>query len=166
MAKEATEESGQGILDDMGEQSEQDLPEREISKAVANDQIQKLLEYYRIKLENIELEDGPAAVQTLVNDLNDACADKLLEVQDHPNGRGIQVVQNLQYPVGKVEKLVFGGKIATAKIAMDTAGKNKMHTKMFVFMASLSRVQVATLMELEGGDITIFDRLTQIFSMV
>lgn len=134
-----------------------------ISEESARAQFNIFMEYYGLSIEDIEIEDGVEAVNTLVNGLIRAIQAGNLEVMEDENG--FRVRQVLVRPLEGLTELVYQDKIAAAKIAMDSAGK-KIQLRVYTFLAALTGADVGQLTKLKGQDVTTLNRISVLFSMV
>lgn len=137
--------------------------EYSISAESARAQLDVFMDYYGLSVEDIEIEDGVEAVNTLVNGLVRAIQAGNLEILDDENG--FKVRQKLVRPPEGLVELVYEDKIAAAKIAMDSAGK-KIQLRVYTFLAALTGADVGQLIKLKGQDVTTLNRISVLFSMV
>lgn len=136
---------------------------KSVSKEVAKEHIQSLMKYYRLDVKNIEIINGPEAVQTMLNGLVYAIQEGWLVIEMTPEFR---VVQKLEHPIGDVKELRYQDKIGQGNVAMDGTPTDKIHTRKLEFFEVLTGVPSGDLMKLRGGDMTTYDQLATIFSMV
>ena len=132
-----------------------------ISPEVAERQINDWLEYYGLDFNDIVIEDGKEAAQTLMNTLVRAIQRGELEINTED---GLNVIHRLKYPTANSEVITYQDKVAKARIAMGD-GKNA-QTRMYNFMGALAGLPASDLMKLKGPDATIFSRVSTVFSMV
>lgn len=135
-----------------------------ISKESARAQLDTFLDYYGLSVEDIEIEDGVEAVNTLMNGLVRAIQAGNLEITEDKD-QGFRVRQVLVRPLDERTELVYQDKIAAAKIAMDSAGK-KVQLRIYSFLSALTGADVGELTRLKGEDVTTLNRISVLFSMV
>ena len=140
------------------------MSENKISIEVAEAQIQTLLDYYGIEKTDIEIEDGPEAVQTMYNTLTRAISRGVLEISDESGE--LMVTHRLIKPVDDTTEIVYTDKVGRAKIAMDSISPKKVQARQNQFMATLGGIPSPVIMKLRGFDSTVFSRLSVVFSMV
>jgi hypothetical protein len=134
---------------------------RKISKEVAEQQIESWLEYFGLDFNDIVIEDGKEAAETLMNTLVRAIMRGELEINVEDE---LRVTQHLKFPTENSEDITYLDKVAKARIAMgDSKNSNQ---RMYSFMAALAGVPHTDLMKLKGPDSTVFNRLATVFSMV
>jgi len=134
-----------------------------ISEESARAQFDVFMDYYGLSVADIEIEDGVEAVNTLINGLVRVIqAGKLEIIEDE---QGFRVRQVLVRPLDGLTELVYQDKVASAKIAMDNAGK-KVQLRVYNFIASITGTEVRQLMNLKGQDVTTLNRIAVLFSMV
>lgn len=135
-----------------------------ISKETAELQINGYLTQCRVRLSNIEIENGQDAAQTMINGLVEAIQEGVLEIVSE-DGK-YKVIQTLIDPIKDVKTLEYGSKIIKARLAMDRVSENKSQTRMLEFMAAITNTPASVLMNMSIGDAAIFNRIAMIFSMV
>lgn len=135
-----------------------------ISEEVARDQIQQLLDYYDIDQNDIVVDQGPEAVETVLNRLIRAIRKGYLEVSI--SGDTIKVIQHLQKPMGDVSTIEYSELMAKHKLAMDGIGDNKGNARMHALMASLASVPAESFRGLKGVDLSVMERLAVLFMVV
>ncbi|MEE9499602.1 MAG: hypothetical protein V3V24_09715 [Nitrospinaceae bacterium] len=134
-----------------------------ISEEVAKEQFASFLEYFDIDFNDIEIEDGVEAAKTMKNTLVRAIERGALEIS---TGEELVIRQVLSRPIGEITVITYTDKVAKARLAMDHESPKKTQARIYAFMAALSDMPTSQLMKLKGADLSVFDRLTAIFSMV
>lgn len=129
---------------------------KSLSEESAREQMQNLMDSYRINKDRLEIENGPEWVSTIVNYLVDAIRMGNLEVLD-----GGEVKHNLVVPKGDVTSIVYRRVNGIALKARDKAKEG--FEKDCAFMGSLGDVFPNTMSKLDFNDISIFQRLGQLF---
>ena len=139
------------------------MSEIKISEEVAEEQFDSFLDYFDIDFNDIEVEDGAEAARTMKNTLIRAIRRGALEI----NVEGeFSIKQKLTHPIGEIDFITYTDKVARARLAMDHESPKRTQARMFAFMAALSETPVSQLIKMEGKDLSVFGRLTVIFSMV
>lgn len=144
------------------ETEKQTKPQR-ISPESAQLQIEAWLDYFGLSFDDIVIEDGKEAAQTLMNTLVRAIQRGELEVNTESD---LAVTQHLKFKTEQTEKITYTDKVSRARIAMDKSPAKHAQGRMYSFMAAMSGVPVSELMKLKGADSTIFNRVATVFSMV
>ena len=126
--------------------------------------LEMLLDYYEIDKNDIEIEQGPEAMQTLFNGLIKAIRRGRLEISVESGD--IKVVQHLRFPPGDVKEIVYGVVGQTARMAMDKIKSTAEQERMCAFMGSLADLPGGSLSKLKGVDMGTMNRLATVFSMV
>ena len=139
------------------------MEEFKISEDVAEEQFSAFLQYYDNNFNDIEIEDGAEAAETMKNTLIRAIRRGDLEINTEDE---LVIKQILNKPIGEITSITYTDKVAKARLAMDHESPKKTQARMYAFMAALSDVPVSQLIKLKGVDHTVFSRLTAIFSMV
>lgn len=133
-----------------------------ISKQSAADQMKIFLDFYDIDQNDIVIEQGPEAIETILNRLIRAISTGNIEIQDN----GAKVVQHLKKPIGELSTITYGELSATNKMAMDGLAANKNNAKVLALMGSLAGVPGSALMNIKGVDLSIMERLFTLFMVV
>lgn len=136
-----------------------------ISEESAKEQLEILMEYYDIDKDDIEIEEGPEAVQTLINGLVRAIRKGRLEVKVDSDGK-LVVTQHLQHPPGDVAIINYSVVGQKARLAMDRVKSTKEQERMCAFMGSLSGFGSQGVSGLVAADMGTMNRLATLFSMV
>ncbi len=132
-----------------------------ISEEVAEEQLDGFLEFYDIVKADIEHEDGPAAVGTLLNGIKRAIMRGDVEMEQ---GDGTMMVrQTLKFPTANHGKFEFQDKVQKAHIAKDKISDKRASERQFAFMACLSGVSESEFVKLKGSDASVFRRLAYLF---
>lgn len=136
-----------------------------VSEEVAKDQLDLLLDYYDIDKNDIEIEQGPEALQTLMNGLVRAIQKGRLEISLDGEAK-LLVKQRLVFPPGEVSEIDYGVVGQKAKMAMDRVKESNGQERMCTFMGCLSGVGVKGMSGLVATDMGTMNRLSTLFSMV
>lgn len=139
-----------------------DVKKVKISKEAAADQMKIFLDYYDIDQKDIVIEQGPEAIETILNRLIRAISTGNIEIQDN----GAKVIQHLKFPIGEISTITYGELSAINKLAMDSVSNNKQNAKVLALMGSLAGVPGSALMNLKGVDLSIMERLFTLFMVV
>lgn len=134
------------------------------SEEIAKDNLDELLDYYDINKDDIEIEEGPEAMQTLLNGLVRAIRKGRLKIEI--NEGDLTVVQSLKFPPGDISEITYGVVNQKARMEMDKIKDNKAQERMLAFMASLSGCTSKVLVGFKGVDMGTMNRLATVFSMV
>ena len=135
---------------------------KKISKESAQEQFNQWLNYYGLDFEDIEITDGEEAAKTMMNTIVRAIQRGELSIDS--TEKGVVLTQKLVYPTEKISEIVYADRVGKAKKAQRSAGKNG--DAMGTFMSALTDIPEIEFMNLRGSDITIFDRISIVFSMV
>lgn len=138
------------------------MSESKISLEVAKDQMQEFLDYYDIDQDDIVVEQGPEAIETILNRLVRAIQKGHLEIQDN----GTKVIQNLKFPMGDVTQITYGVLTQKNKYAMEGISDKKPIARMNALMGSLAGVPGNAFMNLKGVDLSVMERLATLFMVV
>ena len=136
-----------------------------ISEESANEQLETLMNFYDIDKDDIEIEEGPEAVQTLINGLIRAIRKGRLEIKTDSDSQ-LLVTQHLQHAPGDVSTIEYKVVGQIARLAMDRVKSTKEQERMCAFMGSLSGLGVQGISSLVGADMGTMNRLATLFSMV
>ena len=136
-----------------------------ISKESAKEQLEILMEYYDIDKNDLENEEGPEAVQTLMNGLIRAIKNGRLEIKVDSDQKLI-VTQHLQHPPGDITDINYNIVGQKARLAMDRVKSTKEQERMCAFMGSLSGLGSTGIGSLVATDMGTMNRLATLFSMV
>ena len=136
-----------------------------ISEESAADQLALLMEFYDIDKNDIEIEEGPEAVQTLMNGLARAIRKGRLEVTVDTDGK-LVVTQHLKHPPGDIDIINYNIVGQKARLAMDRVKSSKEQERMCAFMGSLSGLGSTGIGSLVAADMGTMNRLATLFSMV
>ena len=145
--------------------AEKSIKRKPISEESASKQLAVLMEYYDIDKNDIEIEEGPEAVQTLINGLVRAIRKGRLEITVDSDNKLI-VTQHLQHPPGDIIDINYNIVGQTARLAMDRVKSTKEQERMCAFMGSLSGLGGAGIGKLVAADMGTMNRLATLFSMV
>ena len=136
-----------------------------ISEESAKEQLETLMDFYDIDKDDIEIEEGPEAVQTLMNGLIRAIRKGRLEIKVDSDSL-LLVTQHLQYAPGDINTVEYNVVGQKARLAMDRVKSTKEQERMCAFMGSLSGLGVQGVSSLVGADMGTMNRLATLFSMV
>lgn len=136
-----------------------------ISRESAEIQLNLLLDYYDLDKNDIEIEEGPEAVQTLINGLIRSIQKGRLEISLDTDGR-LVISQHLKFPPGDIDVINYEIVGCKAKLAMDRVKSNKPVERQLTFMGSLSGLGREGIAKLVGVDMGTMERLSTLFSMV
>jgi hypothetical protein len=136
-----------------------------ISDESAREQLETLMDFYDIDKDDIEIEEGPEAVQTLMNGLIRAIRKGRLEIKTDSDGQ-LLVTQHLQHAPGDINTVEYNVVGQKARLAMDRVKSTKEQERMCAFMGSLSGLGVQGVSSLVGADMGTMNRLATLFSMV
>ena len=136
-----------------------------ISEDSAIEQLDILMEFYDIDKNDIEIEEGVEAVQTLMNGLVRAIRKGRLEIKLDSDGK-LLVTQHLKHPPGDIADVDYSVVGQKARLAMDRVKSTKEQERMCAFMGSLSGLGVQGVSGLVGADMGTMNRLATLFSMV
>ena len=136
-----------------------------ISEESAIEQLEVLMEFYDIDKNDIEIEEGPEAVQTLMNGLIRAIRKGRLVIKLDSDQK-LVVTQHLQHAPGDIAVVDYSVVGQKARLAMDRIKSTKEQERMCAFMGSLSGLGVQGVSGLVGADMGTMNRLATLFSMV
>lgn len=132
----------------------------ELSEQSAREQMQNLMDSYDIDQNDLEIENGPEWIATVVNRLVRAIRAGNVEILD----RG-EVRHNLVVPKGERTTITYTRVNGYAMKSRDKA-KGGGFDKDCAFMAALSSESETFLASLDAVDISIFQRIGQLFMVV
>ena len=133
-----------------------------LSRSDAQAEMDIFMDFYEITPEDIVLDQGEEAVQTVYNRLVSSIQKGHLEITT--DDKGIKIVQNLKHPPGDSTTIEYGIVSGKNKLAMDN--KKKDYAKMLAFMGSIAGLPSETLKKLKGVDFGTMERLAQLFMVV
>lgn len=138
-------------------------PGNKVSKATAEAQINSLLEHYDLEPDDIAIEQGPEAMQTIMNGLVKAVQHGRLEID---LTSGFSVVQTLQRVPdgGEVNTITWKEVSGWSTLALDK--KKTENAKRFAFISALTDIPEAGLKKIKGSDFGTMRRLCDLFSVV
>ena len=148
----------------MGDNSEK-VKKMVLSEEAAKDQLEILLDYYDIDKNDIEIEQGPEALQTLMNGLVRAIRKGRLEISLGEESKMV-VTQNLKFPPGDAKEIIYGIVGQKAKMAMDRVKSSREQERKCAFMSSLAGLAPGGVDKFVAVDMGTMDRLATLFSMV
>lgn len=138
--------------------------EQKISIESAKKQMDLFLDYYDMDQNDIAVDQGPEAIETILNRLIRAISVGLLEVQLSEGN--LKVTQYLKFPMGEITKIDYSEFGQKAKYAADGISNNKPTQKMHALMASLAGVSSDAFIKLKAVDSSIMERLATLFMVV
>ena len=137
-----------------------------ISREVAEEQFQSFFDFYFADIYDMEIENGVEIVKTVKNTIIRAIMAGHVSIDTEPE---LVITQKLIKPLisksGELTEIIYLDKLGRAGIARDKAGKVGTEC-MNAFMGALSGIPATTFMKLKGGDMTIFTRISMLFSSV
>jgi hypothetical protein len=131
-----------------------------LSESAAREQMQNLLDSYDIDQNDLEIENGPEWIASVINRLVRAIRAGHVEILD----RG-EVRHNLVVPRGEVTTITYNRVNGYAMKSRDKA-KGGAFEKDCALMAALGNVSETFLASLDAVDISIFQRTAQLFMVV
>lgn len=134
--------------------------ETKISEDSARAQMQKLLDSYDIDKSDLEIENGPEWIATVINRLVRAIRAGNVVILD--NG---EVTHNLVNPEGDISSVTYRRINGIAMKERDKC-KGGIFEKDCAFMGSLSNTFPNSMSKFDPVDISIFQRLSQLFMVV
>lgn len=143
----------------MEEEQKRTDKEYKISEEIAREQMQNLLDSYDIDADDLVIENGPEWVATVINRIVRAIRSGNVEILS--NG---EVKHNLVYPKGDVESITYRRVNGIAMKARDKAKGN--FEKDCAFMGSLGNMPNTAMSSMDPVDISIFQRIGQLFMVV
>lgn len=133
--------------------------EYKLSEEAATEQMQNLMDSYDIDKNDLVIDQGPEAIETILNRLIRAVRMGLIEVLDDGS-----VKHNLHKPMGDTESITYK---RLNGLAMKARDKAKGHfEKDCAFMGSLGNVPTNAMAKLDAVDISIVQRLAALFMVV
>ena len=130
-----------------------------LSEESAREQMEKLLKSYDIDKNDLEIENGPEWIASVVNRLVRAIKVGTIEVLDN----GV-VRHNLVVPKGDTDSITYR---RLDGIAMKSRDKAKgTFEKDCAFMGSLGNMPASAMSKFDAVDISIFQRIGQLFMVV
>jgi hypothetical protein len=133
--------------------------EYKLSEEAARDQMQTLMDSYDIDQNDLVVDQGPEAVETILNRLVRAIRSGTIEILD-----GGVVKHNLHVPMGETDSITYGRLNGLAMKARDKAKGG--FEKDCALMGSLGNVPANAMAKLDPVDISIFQRLGTLFMVV
>jgi len=132
----------------------------EISREVAEEQLDEFLGFYEIELDILP-GDQKAAVDGSVKKIISAILKGRVEVLS--NGEIRQVFKN---PPGDVPELIYRELTGSAKLAMKGKGAEDYHGRIYALLGSLAGVDEAAISKLRGVDLSIAECIGVLFLQV
>lgn len=144
----------------------------EITRQLAEQQLEKLFDYYEIDLEKRMKSENAEKAQVVADDIKDilirAIMKGRLEITDDdesPFG-GLEIVQTLRRPVGNVLQITYYEVTGKARTAIKDVEKGSPHAKVYALLAAISKQPVAVFLGMGGVDLTCAETLSTVFSLV
>lgn len=134
-----------------------------VSEESSEKQVDLILAYYDLSPEDIAIEQGPEAMQTIMNGLVKAVMHGRLEISLE-NGR-LSVMQHLKQTSEKatITKLTYG--VVNGEAMTATEKVKGEHSKRHAFAAALTKTPEAQIRQLKGADFGTMRRLVDLFSV-
>lgn len=129
-----------------------------LSKEVARDHMQLLLDYYDIDVEVIEDKKEKRAVESTIKKLIKPIQEGLLVIKEADGS--IQVIQRMKKTDSVLTYAEISGK---HKVMMDKDSDDNAYTRMYQLIASLTSVDVDVIKNLKGIDNKIVEGLALLF---
>ena len=130
-----------------------------ISKKVAESELQKMLDYYEIDIDEIEDKKVKAAIKSSYDRLIKAVRLKRLEIKIEEEIKIIQTLRSGQ----KIDYREIDGK---AKVAMAGKEETDHYGKAYALMGSLSGWGESAILQIKGVDLSLVEVLGLIFLSV
>jgi len=144
------------------------MSEKKLSKENAQKQLDTLLDYYDLDLDDISDENVHNAITSSCNKLLKAIKKGRLEIKEEDDT--LNVYQYLKKPIGGKEGSLTVIKYreidGRSKIAMKDNKESDYHGKIYSFLGGLSKEGGAVIMRLKGVDISIAECLGALFLQV
>ena len=144
----------------------------DITREIAEQQLEKLFEYYEIELEKQLKADNAEKAQATADDIRDRLTRAImkgrLEICDDEESQygGLKIVQRLRRPVGNVSQIVYGEVTGRARTAIKDVDKGSPHAKVYSLLGAISKEPVQVFMNIGGVDLTCAETLAAVFSLV
>jgi hypothetical protein len=140
-----------------------------ISEENAQDQLELLLDFYEIEINDVDKEVAFYAEDTdSVQEATKGACDRLkryirkglLEITDT---EGLTITQNLRIPIGDINKLSYKIIDGAAKQEMRFAKEKDFYGKIYYLMGALSKKPANVISKLKGVDSSVVECLGAIF---
>lgn len=144
----------------------------EISREVAEQQLELLFDYYEIELEKRLKSDDAEKAQAIAENIRDILIRNIMKgrleitVDEETMQGGIKMVQRLRRPVGGVAEIQYHEVTGKARTAIRDVEKGSPHHKIYHLLAAISRQPVAVFLGMGGVDLTCAETLSTVFSLV
>lgn len=131
----------------------------------AKDQVDLLLDYYDIELEDFDdfkNEDAriQEAMRSAIKRLIRYVRKGYVEVT---SDKGLTVIQRLKVPKGETTQIVYGIMSGKSKMAMQKAKEDDFYGKIYCLMGSLSNTSKEAISSLTGTDVSVAECLGAVF---
>ncbi len=143
-----------------GKQEKQATEKYKLSEEAARAQMQDFMDSYEIDKNDLVVDQGPEAIDTILNRLIRSIRTGQLEILDDGRAR-----INLVKPFGDVKALTVERLTGTAQRAYADISKNTFSAHM-AQMGSLCNLVPAKLSTLDAVDLSIVQRLSTLFTVV
>jgi len=141
------------------------MSDKKLSKENAQKQLNTLLEYYDLDLDDISDETVYKAIESSCNKLLKAIRKGRIEIKEE--NETINVYQHLKKPVSEGKTTIVYKEIdGRSKIAMKDNSETDYHGKIYSFLGGLSGEGADVIMVLKGVDISIAECLGALFLQV
>ncbi len=136
--------------------------ENKLSKEDAETQLQILLDYYEIDIEDVKVTDAKNGLEQTIDKtikhirrgrLEITMGDKLSVIQTMQQGKGGETSEKIPYGILKGE----------SKIAMKDKKGEDFHGRLYVMMASLGNINENDIKKFEGLDLSVVECLGALF---
>jgi hypothetical protein len=146
-------------MEEIAKTVEKSKVKNKLSEESAREQMQNLLDSYDINKDDLEIENGPEWIASVINRIVRAIRAGHVEILD--NG---EVTHNLVTPKGDISSITYR---RMNGIAMKERGKAKgTFEKDCALMGSLGNIPPNAMAKLDMVDISIFQRLGQLFMVI
>lgn len=134
-----------------------------ISEQVAMEQLDGILDYYDLDLNDIKNAAQREAVESAYNRLVKAVRKGNLEFS---NDESIKIIQHLKEPLGESETIEYRELDGKAKVAMKDKADTDYYGRIYSFLGSLSGLGETAIIGLKGSDLSVAECLGVLFLQV
>lgn len=134
-----------------------------ISEQVAMEQLDGLLDYYDLDLNDIKNSAQRDAVESAYNRLIKAVRKGNLEFSNDDN---IKIVQHLKKPLGESGTIEYRELDGKAKVAMKDKADTDYYGRIYSLLGSLSGLGETAIIGLKGSDLSVAECLGVLFLQV
>jgi len=137
-------------------------PEREVkvSEDVAFNQLSIFIDYYKIRIENLAISEGPVVGETILNKLIQAIQEGRLEITEEDGLKVKQVLEN-----SNINKELHYA-ILTNRHKIQMANDKNDMKNMVAFVSALTNVPVKEINNIIGADAGTMSALATLFTLV